>query len=102
VKLRSRLARLERVQPKRCPKCRDREEFVMNVFRQDSLDAAVVPMRMATDMGPCVCGWAPEVHEIVEIVVHNREDVRRIAESGASFLGRERPRALASNGPAPI
>jgi hypothetical protein len=95
MRLRSRLVRLERIRPNRCPYCWDRPETVINVSRQDSLDAPVVPSRMATDFGPCVCGWSPEVLEIVELIVHSREDVRRIAESGVGFLGRERPRALA-------
>ncbi len=62
----------------------------MNVFRKESLDAPAVPTRIGDDSGePCACGWAPEVNEIVEIVVHSREDVRRIRESGATMLGLE-------------
>jgi hypothetical protein len=53
-------------------------------FRQDSLDAIPIPRAMTGDEGqPCtVCGWAPLVTKITEVVVHGREDVARLREAG--------------------
>jgi hypothetical protein len=56
----------------------------VNIFRQESLDAIPLPREMHGDNGdPCTsCGWRPEVTEIVEILVHSHEDVRRLRERG--------------------
>jgi hypothetical protein len=56
----------------------------VNIFRQESLDAIPVPRMIHSDNGdPCTsCGWSPEVTEIIEIVVHSREDVRLLRERG--------------------
>jgi hypothetical protein len=54
-------------------------------FRQDSPDAIPIPREATGDEGePCAaCGWAPVVTKITEVVVHVREDVTRLRESGA-------------------
>jgi hypothetical protein len=86
VSFRSRLNRLERERPDqgRCLQCRQRPDSFVNIFRQESLDAIPIPSKMNGDDGePCTaCGWAPDVTEIIEIVVHSRKDVVELRERG--------------------
>jgi hypothetical protein len=86
--IRSRLNRLERDLPHRdrCPVCRDRPGFVLRSFHQDSPDGTPVPYETEGDTGEACagCGWAPNVTQIVEVVVTSREDIARWAESEAS------------------
>jgi hypothetical protein len=86
VSLRSRLNRLEREQPNhgRCRACSSRPDSFVNIFRQESLDAIPIPRKMNGDDGePCTaCGWAPEVTEITEVVVHSREEAAGLRERG--------------------
>jgi hypothetical protein len=64
----------------RCPQCRDRPERVLRCFHQDSPEGTQVPEKSPDDKGePCpVCGWAPAVIEIVEVVVEIRENMARL------------------------
>jgi hypothetical protein len=80
------LNRLEREQADRgrCRACSSRPDTFVNVFRQESLDAIPIPRKMNGDAdNPCTaCGWAPDVTEIFEIVVHSRQEARRLRERG--------------------
>jgi hypothetical protein len=86
VSFRSRMKRLERERPDRgrCSACRGRSDHIVLTARQDSLDAPPVRTREHDEMGePClVCGWAPEVTEVIEIVVSDRDDATRALERG--------------------
>jgi hypothetical protein len=51
----------------------------MRIYRQESPDAQPVLTRTGIDSGePCACGWAPEVTELVEVIVRTREEARRV------------------------
>jgi hypothetical protein len=89
MSLRSRLKRLERAAPTRCPACQDRPEFVMRRYRQESPDAQPILNREGEDSGePCACGWAPEVTELVEVLVRTREEARRVMARPEIVLSR--------------
>jgi hypothetical protein len=61
----------------RCPLCCNRSDSVVRRYRQDSPDAEPVPSDTWDDPKPCpVCGWEPNVTEIVEVVVHTREQAQ--------------------------
>jgi hypothetical protein len=76
LSFRSRITRLERVGPHRgrCHACRTRPGSFINHFRQESLEATPLPLKLNKDDGePCKsCGWRPEVTEIIWIMVHAR------------------------------
>jgi hypothetical protein len=86
VSLRSRVNRLERERPDRgrCRACRTRPGHIIKCFRQDSPDAIPIPRATTGDEGQLctACGWAPVVTEITELVIHTREDVASLRESG--------------------
>jgi hypothetical protein len=86
MSFRSRIHRLERERPDqgRCLQCRHRPDSFVNILRQESLEAIPIPRKMNGDDGePCTaCGWAPEVTEITEIVIHSREEVAGLRERG--------------------
>jgi hypothetical protein len=86
VSLRSRLTRLERERSDggRCSVCQGRPDYVVISARQDSSDDAPVRIREHEDMGePCNgCGWAPDVTEVIELVVGDRADVAGLRERG--------------------
>ena len=86
MSLRRRLQRLEREHRAggRCLQCRERPEKVLRFFHQDSPEEASVPEESPDDAGePCLaCGWAPEVTEIVTVVVQSREEVARLEAPG--------------------
>jgi hypothetical protein len=87
MSFRSRVNRLERERPDRdrCRLCRNRPGHIVKRFRQDSPDVIPIPRATTGDEGqPCTaCGWAPVVTKITELVVHSREEVNRLRESGA-------------------
>jgi hypothetical protein len=59
----------------------------MRFFRQDSLDEAPIPEDTVGDSGEScgTCGWAPEVTEIIEVVVDSHDAIRRLAEIEAMW-----------------
>jgi hypothetical protein len=87
LSFRSRVNRLERERPDhgRCRVCRSRPGHIVRRFRQDTPDAIPIPRATTEDEGqPCTaCGWAPVFTKITELVVHSREEVNRLRESGA-------------------
>lgn len=51
----------------------------MRIYRQESPGAQPVLARVGIDSDePCVCGWAPEVNELVEVIVRTREEARQV------------------------
>jgi hypothetical protein len=80
--LRRRLQRLEQQYRAgdRCPQCRDRPGHVLRFFHKDLPEGTPVLEENPDDAGePCpVCGWAPVVLEIVEVVVDSRDNVARL------------------------
>jgi hypothetical protein len=86
VSFRSRLNRLERERPDggRCSACLGRPDYLILTARQDSLEAPPVRIREYDEQGePCVaCGWAPDVTEVIELLVGDREDVTSLRERG--------------------
>jgi hypothetical protein len=91
MRLHSRLRSLERFQRKRskglrCRICRERPAGLMVTTRQSVVgdergQFALVPDKShpepLPETAPCPqCKWQPQVIEIVEIVVHTREEVR--------------------------
>jgi hypothetical protein len=91
MRLHSRLRTLERTQSKRggifrCRSCRERPDSLMVTTRQSVVgnergEFALVPDESRPGPLPetaaCPqCNWQPQVSEIVEIVVHTREEAR--------------------------
>jgi hypothetical protein len=60
----------------------------VNIFRQESLNAIPIPLRLNADRGdPCtLCGWRPEFIEIIEILVHGRHDSYVLRDRGVFDL----------------
>jgi hypothetical protein len=86
LSFRRRLNRLERelANRGRCRACSSRPDSFVNVFRQESLDAIPIPRKVNADAGHLctACGWAPDVTEIFEILVHSHQDARWLRERG--------------------
>jgi hypothetical protein len=81
MNLKGRVQRLEELAGAdrgRCPVCRNRPANVAIQSRRDPPDAEPVPLDSGGDScEPCpACGWQPDTLEIVEVVVHTREQAR--------------------------
>jgi hypothetical protein len=97
MRLHSRLRSLERTQTKRsrpfrCRLCRERPDSLLVTTRQSVVRGERGPFALARDetrpgsfpeTAPCPqCMWQPRVGEIVEIVVHSREEARWAVSGG--------------------
>ena len=98
MRLHSRLRSLERTQSKRsrlfrCRFCRERPDSLMvrtrhSVVRGERGEFTLVPDKarpvLLPETIPCPqCMWQPKVSEIVEIIVHSREEARWAASGPA-------------------
>jgi hypothetical protein len=98
MRLHSRLRTLERTQSKRsrlfrCRVCRERPDSLMVTTRQSvvrgergqfTLVRDETGPRSLPENAPCPhCMWQPKVSEIVEIIVHSREEARWAASGPA-------------------
>jgi hypothetical protein len=99
LRLRTRLGHLEREQRKgdRCPACRAQPAQLLITTRSTLVGDNSGSARLAScesenemlaDVEPCpMCGWQLKATRIVEVVVHNREDLARLAELGPVMRG---------------